>query len=197
MNKPYSQACDNNKAPILERLTVTFASTARVLEIGSGTGQHAAHFAPRLPHLLWQPSDRQENLPGIRLWCQETAADNLLPPIVLDVTGTWPTNPYDGMYSANTAHIMAWPVVQRMLRGVGQGLSPGGHFCLYGPFHYGGRPTSDSNARFDAYLREQGLGMGIRDMEAVCDLASQHGLNLENDHAMPANNRLLVFSKGQ
>lgn len=196
MNKPFSQACENNREPILTHLAREFALTRRVLEIGSGTGQHAAHFAPRLPHLIWQPSDRLENLAGIRLWCDEANATNLLTPIVLDVTARWPEGHFDGMFSANTAHIMAWPVVQKMLEGVGQGLTVGGRFCLYGPFHYGGQATSDSNARFDAFLRQQDGEMGIRDIETVCDTAKEYGLTLSNDHGMPANNRLLVFAKG-
>ncbi|MBY6188454.1 DUF938 domain-containing protein [Marinobacter hydrocarbonoclasticus] len=196
MNKPFSQACENNQTPILNHLTREFETARHVLEIGSGTGQHGAHFAPRLPHLVWQPSDRMENLAGIELWRQEAAVPNLLAPIILDVTGRWPDGPFDGVYSANTAHIMSWPVAIKMLEGVGRVLSTGGRFCLYGPFHYGGKPTSDSNARFDEYLRAQNPVMGIRDFEVVAQVASEQGMSVMADHAMPANNRLLVFVKG-
>ncbi|MBW3166522.1 DUF938 domain-containing protein [Ferrimonas balearica] len=196
MNKPFSQACENNKDAILAILASEFSTTRRVLEIGSGTGQHGAHFAPNLPHLLWQPSDRAENLPGIRLWRNSATAPNLAAPIELDVTRQWPDGPFDGLFSANTAHIMPWPAVEQMLEGAGQLLSTGGRFCLYGPFHYGGKPTSASNARFDAFLRAQDQQMGIRDFEAVCEVAAEHGLHLTADHTMPANNRLLVLVRG-
>jgi hypothetical protein len=164
-----------------------FHDRRAVLEIGSGTGQHAAYFAPELPHLVWQPSDVAEHLPGIRMWGVE--------PIELDVDKPWPALDADAVFSANTAHIMSWPQVERMFAGVAQVLPPGGLFALYGPFHYGGRPTSASNARFDAMLRAGDAASGVRNFEDVQALASRCGLSLLEDNPMPANNRLLVFKK--
>jgi SAM-dependent methyltransferase len=160
-----------------------------VLEIGSGTGQHAAYFSAVLPHLTWQASDVAENLPGILEWMAAPA------PIVLDVDGPFPAIAVDAVYSANTVHIMSWAQVEKMFSGVARLLPPGGLFVLYGPFHYGGKPTAESNARFDAMLRARDALSGVRDFEAVRELAQMHGLALEEDNAMPANNRLLVFRK--
>ncbi len=158
-----------------------------MLEIGSGTGQHAAYFAPELPHLTWQASDVAEHLPGIRMWGLE--------PIELDVEKEWPRVSVDAAFSANTAHIMSWPQVERMLEGVARLLPPGGLFALYGPFHYNGRPTSESNARFDAMLRARDPASGVRNFDEVLALAQRYGLSPAEDDAMPANNRLLVFKK--
>ena len=181
--KPYSEACERNRAPILEVLRRVFSNRRRVLEVGSGTGQHAAYFAPELPHLVWQASDRAENLPDIAQWVPGA--------IELDVMGKWPQGPFDAVFTANTCHIMSWPMVEKMFEEVGR-LGPK-VFAVYGPFHYGGKPTSDSNARFDAMLRGRDPASGIRDFEAVVRLAQEHRLTLEEDNAMPANNRLLVF----
>lgn len=158
-----------------------------MLEIGSGTGQHAAYFAPELPHLRWQASDVAEHLAGIRLWGVE--------PIELDMGKEWPPVQADAVFSANTVHIMSWPHVERMFEGVGRLLPPRGVFALYGPFHYGGRPTSESNASFDAMLRARDPASGVRNFEDVDALARRCGLALAEDNAMPANNRLLVFKK--
>jgi SAM-dependent methyltransferase len=195
MTKPFSPACDQNKGPILRVLVPLFRETRRVLEIGSGTGQHAVHFAAALPHLLWQTSDQAEGLPGIRLWLAEAAQPNLPPPLVLDVMGDWPDGPFDGAFSANTAHIMGEPEVAAMLRGVGRVLAPGGRFALYGPFKYGGRHTSDSNLRFDAWLRAQDPRMGVRDLDDLGLWADEAGLALIEDITMPANNRILVWGR--
>ena len=158
-----------------------------MLEIGSGTGQHAAYFAPELPQLTWQASDVAENLPGIRAWGVDA--------IELDVDKEWPRVEVDAVFSANTAHIMSWAQVERLFGGVARLLPAGGLFALYGPFHYGGRPTSDSNARFDAMLRARDPAGGVREFEHICTLAQRCGLVLMEDNAMPANNRLLVFRK--
>jgi hypothetical protein len=164
-----------------------------VLEIGAGTGQHAACFAPELPWLTWQPSDVEEHLAGIRQWVEEAGAANLRLPLALDVEQPWPALRVDAAYSANTCHIMSWPQVERMFLGVGECLEPGGIFCVYGPFNYGGRPTSESNARFDAMLRARDPQSGLRDFEAIAALALKHGLANKEDNPMPANNRLLAF----
>jgi cyclopropane fatty-acyl-phospholipid synthase-like methyltransferase len=194
--KPYAPACERNRDPILEVLRVHFADRRRVLEIGSGTGQHAVYFAAALPHLLWQTSDRIENHPGIRAWLDEADLSNTPPPLVLDVNhDTWPEERYDAVFSANTLHIMGRVEVERLFAGLDGVLTDDAKLVIYGPFHYGGRPTSDSNARFDAALRSQSPHMGIRDFEAVDRLAQGIGLALIEDRAMPANNRCLVWQR--
>jgi hypothetical protein len=187
--KDFSEACARNREPILAILKRVFADRRRVLEIGSGTGQHAAYFAPELPHLAWQASDVAGNLPSIRAWRAEP------PPIELDVDHPFPAVEADAVFSANTCHIMSWAQVERMFEGVGALLPEGGAFALYGPFNYGGRYTSDSNARFDASLRRRDPLSGLRDAEAIIALAGRNGMALEADNPMPANNRLLVFRR--
>jgi hypothetical protein len=183
--KPFSEASERNRDPILAVLQRVFKDRKKVLEIGSGTGQHAAYFSAALPHLLWQASDVAENLSGIRQWGVQ--------PIELDVAGEWPEIGADAAFSANTAHIMSWPQVERMFAGIGRlGVNV---FCLYGPFNYGGRHTSESNARFDAMLRGRDPASGLRDFEAMLALAATNGMALAEDNAMPANNRLLVFAR--
>lgn len=190
--KAFSQACENNKAPILEVLSPLFGDRQSVLEIGSGTGQHAAYIAAHLPQLSWQTSDVAENHASIEAWID--GIDNARPPMILDVDADdWPPDRYDGAFSANTAHIMHWPSVEHMFNGVAGILKPAGVFALYGPFNYGGEYTSDGNERFDRQLRATDAGMGIRDFEAMAALASSVGMTLLADHAMPANNRILVW----
>ena len=194
--KPWSEACERNREPLLDVLRGAFAGATHVLEVGSGTGQHAVFFAAALPHLIWQPSDLAENLPGIAAWRDDAGLSNLRPPLALDVTAAdWPVTGVDGLFSANTLHIMSWASVQHFFRGARQVLAPGGVITVYGPFHYGGHPTADSNARFDAFLRARDPLSGIRDVEAVHELAGQHGLESCADHAMPANNRTLVWRR--
>ncbi len=197
MDKPYSQACENNKVPILAVLQQHWQAPGKILEIGSGTGQHAVFFAAQLPHLQWQTSDLSENHPGIETWMHDYPGENLLPPLPLDVAGSdWSFGLFSGVFSANTAHIMAWDEVLRMLDGVSTVLQDGGQFVLYGPFNYGGTFTSPSNADFNEWLKAQAPHRAIRDFEAVCEAAAQRGLPLVEDVAMPANNRCLVFEKG-
>jgi SAM-dependent methyltransferase len=192
----YSTACERNSEPILTVLQEAFADRKRVLEIGSGTGQHAVFFGARLPQLIWQTSDLQDNHPSIIAWQQQAALANVLPPLALDVqTGLWPQDAFDALFSANTCHIMAWPEVEAMFEGVGRILPAGGVLCLYGPFNYGGVFTSISNQHFDASLKAQAPHMGIRDFEAVNRLAAAHGLELRQDRDMPANNRLLWWRR--
>jgi len=184
--KPFSEASERNRDPILAILKRVLRDRSKVLEIGSGTGQHAAYFSAALPHIVWQASDRADNLPGIREWGVE--------PIELDVEGAWPQIDADAAFSANTSHIMSWAQVERMFAGIGRlGVKT---FCLYGPFNYGGKHTSESNARFDAMLRGRDPASGLRDFEAIVALAGRNGMALQEDNAMPANNRLLVFKKG-
>ena len=194
--KRFSDACERNREPILGVLRRVFADRRHVLEIGSGTGQHAAYFAPELPQLDWQPSDVADNLPSIRIWREEAQSPGLREPIELDVDRPFPALRADAVFSANTCHIMSWPQVERMFAGIAALLPPGGVLALYGPFHYNGEPTSPSNAEFDAWLRGRDRLSGVRDFEDIRDLARRHGLALEEDNAMPANNRLLVFRRG-
>jgi hypothetical protein len=194
-DKPFSPACEENRAPILAVVGPLFAQARRVLEIGSGTGQHAVYFAARLPHLIWQTSDVPAHLPGIRLWLAEAQLPNLPEPLTLDVTGDWPAGPFDGAFSANTAHIMGVPEVALMFEGLGRILAPGAPFALYGPFSDGGRHTSESNARFDASLKARDPRMGVRDLDDLRTLADRAGLGLGADLPMPVNNRTLVWRR--
>jgi SAM-dependent methyltransferase len=190
----FSQASENNKGPILEILQPLLQRCETVLEIGSGTGQHAAFFASHLPWLVWQASDLSHNHSSIEAWIHGIA--NARAPLDLDVDGDdWPTQSYAAAFSANTAHILHWPSVVRMFHGVAGVLQADGVFVLYGPFNYGGRYTSPGNEAFDGQLRGADAGMGIRDFEAVAELADNAGLSLLADHAMPANNRTLVWQR--
>lgn len=194
--KPFSQACENNKQPILDKLATLFTEPGTILEIGTGTGQHAVHFAAALPHITWQPSDRPEVVDLCQPWLEDAGLANIRPPVPLDVGAPeWPVEGIDGAFSANTAHIMGWPEVVAMFTGVAKRLAPGGLFCLYGPFNYHGQYTSASNRQFDRYLKAEAGHMGIRDIDQLTDLARDTGLVLDADHAMPANNRLLVWRK--
>ena len=194
--KPFSEASEQNREPILAILREAFSDTTHVLEIGSGTGQHAVHFAQHLPHLTWQTSDLKMHHSGILAWLDEAALVNTRPPIALDVNQTqWPVAPVDGVFTANTLHIISWPEVACLLAGVGQVLRPNGVLCIYGPFNYGGEFTSESNARFDLWLKARDPFSGVRDFEAVCEVAARQGLVLQQDHPMPVNNRTLVFQK--
>ncbi len=196
MQRRFSQACENNKEPILTLLRGLFADSRDVLEIGSGTGQHAVHFAANLPHLIWQTSDRRENHDSIAAWLTEANLSNAMPPLTLDVDETpWPLDATGAVFSANTAHIMGWSSVVNMFTGVARILTPGAPFVLYGPFAYSGRHTAQSNARFDASLRSQDPQMGIRDMDDLLALGREQGLALASDNPMPANNRLLVWCR--
>ena len=195
MDKPYAPACDRNRDPILTVLREHFADRRRVLEIGSGTGQHAVHFAAALPHLVWQTSDRARNLAGVRLWLDEAALANTPPPLVLDVNAPWPDARFDAVFSANTLHIMAWDDVVATFRALPQVLTADATLAVYGPFNYGGRATSESNALFDARLKEDDPRQGVRDIEVVDALARGIGFALVADVAMPANNRTLVWKR--
>lgn len=195
-SKPYSEACDQNRDPILAVLRRYFDRPGTILEIGSGTGQHAVYFGAALPQLRWQPTDVPFHLPGIRLWLEEAALPNVAEPLVLDVRHRpWPVAAADGVYSANTAHIMHWPEVEAMFEGVGRVLHPGGYFCLYGPFNENGAFTSESNARFHASLRMRDPGMGLRDKADLDRLARAAGLERVEDVVMPVNNFTLVWQK--
>ncbi len=193
--KPDAPACARNRDPILAVLREHFADRRRVLEIGSGTGQHAVYFAAALRHLNWQTSEKAQNLPGIRAWLDEAALPNTPAPLQLDVIGAWPTKDFDAVFTANTLHIMSWPEVERLFACLPAVTTAGARLAVYGPFNYGGRFTSESNAAFDAWLKQGFAHQGIRDFEAVDALARQVGLKLLEDCAMPSNNRCLIWSR--
>ena len=196
IEKPYSAACERNREPILEVLRVEFANCRSVLEIGSGTGQHAVHLARALPRLSWQTSERSEHLAGIRLWLDEAALPNTPAPIAFDVTQTeWPQGRYDGIFTANTLHIMAWPEVEALFDRLPGILTEDARLAVYGPFNIHGRYTSESNAAFDASLRERAPHMGIRDLAEVDALAAGAGLRQIADYALPANNRCVIWQR--
>ncbi|MDT8386254.1 MAG: DUF938 domain-containing protein [Thiogranum sp.] len=193
--KPFAESCEQNRAPILAVLQRELVGKKRLLEVGSGTGQHAVYFAPEFPELLWQTSDREEYHEGINAWLRDAGLDNILEPLVLDVDDVWPDESYDAVFSANTAHIMSWLQVERFFEAVGKILQTGGVFALYGPFNYGGEYSSESNANFDQWLKQRDPLSGVRDFEALDALAGAAGLVLRNDYEMPANNRILVWTK--
>tara|TARA_B110000116_G_C16751363_1_gene543521 strand:- start:776 stop:1381 length:606 start_codon:yes stop_codon:yes gene_type:complete len=196
--KQNAPATERNRDAILDVLAREFRAVTSVLEIGSGTGQHAVFFAERFPTLRWQTSDRIENHVAINAWVENAGLDNVLPPLVVDVleVDSVPGD-YDGIFSANTAHIMSFAAVIRMFEFVGRVLSAEGLFCLYGPFNLNGEFTSASNAAFDRSLKSQDALMGIRDLEVLVDLAGQNGMRELRRYTMPANNMLIVWQKGR
>lgn len=194
MEKPFSQSSENNKDYILNVLKEAFQDTNSVLEIGSGTGQHAVHFARNLPHLNWQPSDIEINLPGIGLWLYESELPNIKEPVLLDVNKLpWEVGKFEGLFTANTLHIIAKAEIENFFQGIAQVLKDRGTLCIYGPFNYDGKYTSPSNERFNGWLYRQNPKSAIRDFEWVNSLAENVGLVLTQDHGMPANNRLLEW----
>jgi cyclopropane fatty-acyl-phospholipid synthase-like methyltransferase len=197
-----SDAAERNKEPILQVLAPVLSQTRRLLEIGSGTGVHALHFSARLPHLTWQPSDTGDYLPALRERLKreggrgQCSDANLLPVLELDVRNhPWPVEGVDAVYSANTLHIMSWDSVHDLFNGVGSSLAPAGLLCVYGPFRYGDRYTSESNAKFDAFLQNRDPESGLRDAHEVDRLAREQGLGLLADHSMPANNQLRIWKR--
>ena len=194
--RPFAESASCNAPPILEVLRHEFAACQNVLEIGSGTGQHAVTFAAALPHLRWQTSDLDENHAGIRAWLAEAGLDNVLAPLSLDVRdASVSAGTFDAVFSSNTAHIMSQDAVYAMFSMVGQVLRGGGRFCLYGPFRRGGAFNTPSNAAFDADLRGRDPSMGIRDIEALDELGDDAGLQRVRLYAVPSNNHIAVWQK--
>jgi cyclopropane fatty-acyl-phospholipid synthase-like methyltransferase len=194
--KPFAAATERNSLPILEVIRSEFEHASTVLEIGSGTGQHAVSFGNALNHLFWQTSELIENHAGIHAWLDEEGLPNVRKPIELDVmTADVSPQDYDAVFSANTAHIMSYEAVEKMFSLVGKTLRENGIFCLYGPFRQGGEFNTQSNADFDRSLRERNPEMGIRDLEALDKLGESGGMVRERLYAMPANNSLAVWRK--
>jgi cyclopropane fatty-acyl-phospholipid synthase-like methyltransferase len=195
MNKPYSESCEQNKDVILSTIQPYLFDGAKVLEIGSGTGQHAVYFANLNPKIVWQPSDRSEYLRGIEAWTNGAAHPNLKAVIELDVLKLWPSESYDLLFSANSFHIMNDEAVKICIEKAVSCLIKKGHFIVYGPFNYNSQYTSSSNQRFDGMLKANDPDSGIKDIEWVCDIAQQAGLHLIDDIEMPANNRILIWQQ--
>ena len=196
--KPYSDSSEVNKDPILEVLKDILSTRTRVLEVASGTGQHAVHFGRALPHLIWQPSELADKLPGIQAWLDEAQLPNVLTPLAIDVNDVhWPVVKVDAIFNANTVHIISWPEVERLFAHIARVVEPGGCVCFYGPYNYNGNFTSESNARFDAWLKSRDPNSAVRDFEAVNRLAASLGLELLDDIEMPSNNRILVWLAGK
>ena len=195
--KPDAPATRRNRDAILTVLKTEFRDATSVLEIGSGTGQHAVYFGRALPNLEWQTSDRSENHEGISLWLADIKLSNVKSPLTLDVTTTNRVSAsYDAIFSANTAHIMSFIAVKKMFRLIGETLQAHGVFCLYGPFNVGGKFTSKSNEEFNQMLKRQNPEMGIRDLETLNELALENGLIVGNRYAMPANNMIVIWRQG-
>lgn len=198
MSLPYSQACENNKDPILSILKQVLSGSEQVLEIGSGTGQHAEYFAQQLPNIHWQASERHEHLTGLARRLQQAGLSNLPAPIELDINRQQlPKGPFNAVFTANTLHIMSWRTVERLFATIDRLLPAQAHLCIYGPFNYAGTYTSGSNELFDQSLKSRDANMGIRDIEQVQQLAQRCGFNHLQDFQMPANNRLLHFYRNQ
>lgn len=198
---PFSQPAENNREPILAELRRLLADASSVVEIGAGTGQHAVAFAQALPHLTWQPTEHPDALPMLCPRCAAADLDNLSPPLALDIgqrpwswsdngdNAAWP----DALYTANTLHIVSETLVEALFAACGEQATADSLLIVYGPFNYSGDYTSESNRRFDGWLKARDPASGIRDFEWVNGLAERGGYALEDDVAMPANNRLLCW----
>jgi cyclopropane fatty-acyl-phospholipid synthase-like methyltransferase len=195
MELPFSQACENNKDPILGVLEVAFARASHVLEVGSGTGQHAVYFAKKLSHLKWQASDQPEYLPGVKARIAKEGAPGQTLPVEFDVFKEAPTGQFDALFTANTCHIMPKEGVKSLFEHLGNSLKSVELLCIYGPFNDNGQFTSESNRAFNQSLQARDSQMGIRDKQWIAELAGQQGFSLKSTHAMPANNQLLEFQR--
>jgi len=195
MQKPFSTACERNRDPILKELQIRIVRQSAVLEVGSGTGQHAIYFAKHMPNVLWQCSDLRENLSGIQMWIDDACLSNVLQPIELDVSDPTIYKTYDAVYSCNTLHIMSKSNVVKFFNLVNSVTKKQSSLFVYGPFNYNGEYTSSSNAEFDAWLKERNLESAIKDFEWIDELANDAGFFIIDDIEMPANNRLLHWER--
>lgn len=195
-SKPFAPSSARNAKSIAGVLSHELRHCHSVLEIGSGTGQHAVGFARALVHLTWQTSDLHPSHAGILQWIRESKLPNVRDPLVLDVlTDTLTPGAYDAVFSANTAHIMSYAAACRMFDLVGNTLTERGVFCLYGPFSRSGEFSTASNAEFDASLRARNAAMGVRDLDDLDARAAQNGMTLARVYAMPPNNLLVTWHK--
>lgn len=193
MNRPYSEACEQNKFVILDVVRSYLKPGIEVLEIGSGTGQHAIFFAEQNPSIVWQTSDRPEYINGIKSWLEFAGLNNIVQPLVLDVCELWPARTYDLIFTANSLHIMDETEAEQCILNAARVLKPGGYLIVYGPFNYNGHFTSESNRNFEQWLKQQNPKSGIKDFEWANEIATIAGLELIDDVAMPANNRILIW----
>ena len=194
--KPYAESCDQNRNAILDVIQPLLLNASSLLEIGSGTGQHAVYFTEKLPHITWNTSDRAENIEGIKLWLSDADNDNLPSPIELDVRQeNWPELTIDAVFTANTCHIMSPQSVEVMIDQIGKLIPEGSQLIIYGPFNYNNKYTSPSNEQFDQWLKNRDPESAIRNFEDLNELARKAGLNLAGDYEMPANNRILHWQK--
>ena len=194
--KQFAPSCERNKDEILQVLQEALPPSGVVLEVGSGTGQHAVYFAQHLPQVIWQPTDLKPNLASIRAWSDEAKLANVRAPLELDLlSGSWPLTSVDAAVCINTVHIVSWPGVENLFAGIGRILRPGGVMYVYGAYRYASRPLESSNEEFDRWLKARDPVSGVRDFEAVNTLAQRHGLQLTQDRAMPGNNRSIWWTK--
>lgn len=186
-----------NRAPILAGLQPLLPVSGRMLEIASGTGQHAAYLAPRLPGWVWQPTEYDpDRMASIAAWCAPWMPDKIKPPMPLDTTDTdWPLGAVEAMFCANMIHIAPWAVAEGLFAGAGRHLTPDGLLILYGPFMRDGVHNAPSNAEFDRSLKARDPAWGIRDLTEIDALARSQGLAPGGERAMPANNRLVWFHR--
>lgn len=193
--KPFAPSAEQNREAILTVLKKEFRHATTVLEIGSGTGQHAVYFSKHLTHLTWQPSDKQETLTGISMWIDSEKLANALAPIELDVCNHWPEGNFDAAFAANVAHIMHWNEIEAMFSGLGRVLTDSAAFCLYGPFNYNGEYTSESNRQLDLWLKSRDPDSCIRDKNDLDQLAIKNGLQPHTEWSMPTNNKIVCWKK--
>ena len=195
MSKPYAESCDQNREPIEAVLKRFVSDTLSVLEIGSGTGQHAVYFAGCYPWLTWQTTELPQHHAGIRAWISDSSLDNVIEPFELDVSGSWPDKHYDLIFTANTLHIISMDQAESLFRQVPRCMHENSVLIMYGPFNYQGRYTSPSNERFDAWLKQRDPASGIKNFDWLRDIAAGCGLECAHDFSMPANNRCLIWRK--
>lgn len=192
----FSQAADNNQNVILHVMRAWLPDGGDVLEIGSGSGQHAIHMAKSISALRWQPTEQAGVLAALTQNVRNYGTPNIAIPISLDLSKhEWPTRGFDAVYSANVLHIVNTTLGATLIQGSAAVLERGGFVLLYGPFKYRGKFTTESNANFDAFLRDRDSKSGIRDVEWVSAIAEEEGLKLIEDQDMPANNQFLIFRK--
>jgi hypothetical protein len=195
--RQFAPATQRNREPILAVLREELPASGLVLEVASGTGEHAVHFALALPHLQWQPSDpSSEALASIAAWREMEGAPNLLAPVELDAASeTWPVTQADAMVCINMVHISPWTATEGVMRGAGRVMATGAPLVLYGPYRRAGYPLEPSNGAFDESLKARDPRWGLRDLDEVADCAAANGLGLTRVVEMPANNLMVVFRK--